>query len=77
MINEEFEDVKGIEKWKKFGALLGGMLMIYLVTATTENWESGESGGHDHSHSHSSHSNDGIGGLIKSSMGLGHKHPDL
>ena len=44
VISEEFEDVSGAEKWKRFAALLGGMGMIATVTKLTGGWEGG--GGH-------------------------------
>jgi zinc transporter 1/2/3 len=50
VVNEEFEDAKGAEKWKKFAALLSGMGTIWAVTHATQGWEGG---GHDHSHGHS------------------------
>lgn len=53
VVNEEFENAKGAEKWKKFGALLGGMGTILAVTMFTEGWEGGSCASHDHSHSHS------------------------
>ena len=55
VINEEFEDAKGMEKWKKFGALLGGMGTIVAATMFTEGWEGSCSSGHDHSHHHHDH----------------------
>jgi hypothetical protein len=44
-----------MEKWKKFGAFIGGMLTILLVTGATDRWEHdmGMDHGHgDHSHGH-------------------------
>ena len=48
VVNEEFEDVHGKEKWLRFAALLSGMGMISMVSNASAGWE----GGHDHSHSH-------------------------
>ena len=46
----------GWEKWKKFGAFLGGMATILLVTSATESWEASLGMGHDHGHSSHGHS---------------------
>eukprot|EP00596_Hydrurales_sp_CCMP1899_P009528 CAMPEP_0119051578 /NCGR_PEP_ID=MMETSP1177-20130426/73148_1 /TAXON_ID=2985 /ORGANISM="Ochromonas sp, Strain CCMP1899" /LENGTH=150 /DNA_ID=CAMNT_0007030829 /DNA_START=914 /DNA_END=1366 /DNA_ORIENTATION=+ len=56
IIGEEFDNVQGWEKWKKFGAFLGGMLTILLVTGATDRWEHDMGmdhghGGHSHGHS--------------------------
>lgn len=52
VVNEEFENAKGAEKWKKFGALLCGMGMILAVTMATEGWEGGSCAAHGHGHTH-------------------------
>eukprot|EP00639_Heterosigma_akashiwo_P007595 CAMPEP_0194563382 /NCGR_PEP_ID=MMETSP0292-20121207/3468_1 /TAXON_ID=39354 /ORGANISM="Heterosigma akashiwo, Strain CCMP2393" /LENGTH=71 /DNA_ID=CAMNT_0039412317 /DNA_START=59 /DNA_END=274 /DNA_ORIENTATION=+ len=43
VIAEEFEDSEN--KWKKFGSLMAGIVIIAAVTSYTE-------GFHDHSHDH-------------------------
>lgn len=37
IVAEEFEEEEG--KWKKFGALLTGVLVVGAITMVTEKWE--------------------------------------
>jgi len=37
IVAEEFEEAKG--KWKKFGALLAGVVIVGAITTVTEGWE--------------------------------------
>ena len=46
VVNEEFEEVSGPEKWQKFASFIGGVLSIMAITFFSE-----RVGVHDHSHS--------------------------
>jgi hypothetical protein len=37
IVAEEFEEQEG--KWKKFGALLAGIVIVGAITLVTEGWE--------------------------------------
>ena len=58
----------GWEKWRKFGAFLGGMAMILVVTSATESWENSVGMSHDAPSQLSS-----IPNILSST----HAHPDL
>lgn len=51
VVNEEFDDVQGYDKYSRFAAFLGGIGVILGVSRATQGWE----GGHSHSHGHHSH----------------------
>ena len=50
VVNEEFEELEGSEKWYKFASFIGGVCSILAISLLTERM-----GAHDHNHSHDIH----------------------
>lgn len=67
VVNEEFEDSKGLDKWMKFTSFLGGVVSIFMITQLSEKIGGHSHGGHSHSHSHG-FDGDGIAAGITSSF---------